>query len=249
MLHPIADRDARRRFNQEAQVCARIRHPNIIEVFDSGTTTNGLSYLVMELLQGESLRSVIAGGRGLPWAEVRPLMVQLCAGLDAAHSHGVVHRDLKPDNCFCVDDPSRPTRRLKLLDFGLAAPIDRAPERRPVPTPGDREIADTRSRAAVGTPHYMSPEQCMGSAVDQRSDIYAAGIMLCELLTGVVPFRQRTPSAVLLAQIYEPPPTLGELMGIAVDPRLEAVFARAVAKDPRERFGSARGLADALEEI
>jgi len=260
MLHPRerSSEEALRRFMQEARLCARIRHPNVIEVFDFGSTSDGLLYLVMELLAGEDLRATIARHRGLPWPRVRSLMMQICAGLEAAHVHGVVHRDLKPSNCYRVPEARR-GEQIKLLDFGVATVgvgvgvtgtgAQAQPERDRGADTVYRGERITVSGVIVGTPEYMSPEQARGGAVDHRSDVYAAGIILCELLTGKVPFTGKPVSAVLDAQIHARPPTLGALHGAEVDPRVEAVFAQALAKQPQQRFHSIRALSEAVEAI
>lgn len=229
-----ADRErATARFLREAQLGTRIRHENIVETFDYGETPEGLVYLAMELLEGEDLRALIERHEGLPWARVRALMLQICDGLAAVHAAGIVHQDLAPSNCFRVLADGE--ERIKLIDFGVAATIAEARE---------------GSRMIVGTPQYMSPEQARGGAVDARSDVYSAGIILCELLTGHVPF-QGPAIAVLAAQIEEAPPSLQQLApaGMHIDPAIQRIYERAVAKDPAQRFASAAELAAAIEAV
>jgi serine/threonine protein kinase len=234
LLPREGDRErATARFLREARLGTRIRHENIVETFDYGETPEGLVYLVMELLEGEDLRALIARHEGLPWSRVQSLMLQICDGLAAVHAAGIVHQDLTPSNCFRVlaDDGER----IKLIDFGVATMV------------GDREEG---SRMIVGTPQYMSPEQARGTAVDARSDVYSAGIILCELLTGHVPFHG-TPVAVLTAQIEESPPSLQQLApdGMRVDPALQRIYERAVAKDPAQRFAGIEELAAAIRAV
>jgi serine/threonine protein kinase len=231
---PDADRQpATRRFLREARLGARIRHENVVEVFDYGSTPEGLVYLVMELLEGEDLRALIARHADLPWSRVRSLMLQICDGLAAVHEAGIVHQDLKPSNCFRVR--AHDGERIKLIDFGVATTI------------GDRGEGSTM---IVGTPQYMSPEQAQGRPVDARSDVYSAGIILCELLTGRVPFNG-SPIAVLAAQIEEQPATLQQLApeGVRVDPAIQRIYERAVAKDPAQRFSCIEDMAAAIRAV
>lgn len=229
-----ADREqATDRFLREGRLGTRIHHQNIVEVFDYGETPEGLVYLVMELLEGEDLRALIARHEGLPWSRVRSLMLQICEGLAAVHAAGIVHQDLKPSNCFRVLADGG--ERIKIIDFGVATTI------------GDREGG---SRMVVGTPQYMSPEQARGAAVDARSDVYSAGIILCELITGRVPF-QGSPIAVLTAQIDEPPARLRQLApeGMRIDPAIQRIYEHAVAKDPAQRFASIEAMAAAIRAV
>lgn len=224
---------AEQRFMAEARITARLRHPNVVEVIDFGSTPEGLCYLVMELLEGEDLRRVLEREGPLDWARARSSMLQLCAGLAAVHELGVVHRDLKPSNCFRIADEQG--ERIKLLDFGIAlATAD--------PSSGQAGV--------LGTPEYMSPEQARGDAVDVRTDIYALGVIFGELLTGKVPFTGNTASKVITAQIDEPVPSLASLAGLArVDAEIEAVYMKALSKEPAARFASVRELAAAIEAI
>jgi serine/threonine protein kinase len=224
---------AMRRFLREARLGTRIHHENVVEVFDYGSTPEGLVYLVMELLEGEDLRALIARHEGgLPWARVRSIMLQICEGLAAVHAAGIVHQDVKPSNCFrvLVDEGEH----IKLIDFGVAVAI------------GERESPSL----IVGTPQYMSPEQARGAFVDARSDIYSTGIILCELLTGKVPFNG-SPIAVLSAQIDDQPPTLQQLTQehVRIDPALQRIYERAVGKDPAQRFSSVEEMAAAIRAV
>ncbi|MCA9682675.1 MAG: serine/threonine protein kinase [Myxococcales bacterium] len=243
------------RFLREARLSARIHHENVVEVFDSGSTAEGVVYLVMEVLVGEDLRETIARHpTGLPWSRVRSLMLQICAGLTAAHQAGVVHRDLKPSNCFRV--PARgqgkaEREQIKLVDFGIATTFGsglgstRAEEERRL---GERI---TGEGTIIGTPEYMSREQARGDEVDARSDVYAAGVIMGELLTGKVPFTGKSKTAVIAAQIYEQPSTLQAMAapGVTIDARVEAIYARALAKDPGERFADIDALAAAIAAV
>ena len=224
------------RFMAEARIMARLSHPNVAEVSDFGSTREGVVYMAMELLDGEDLNALLRREGPLPWPPARELMLQICAGLAAGHATGVIHRDLKPANCYCT-----PTG-VKLLDYGIAAKL-RAPDR------DDRRL--TEQGRVVGTPEYMSPEQARGDEVDERSDVYAAGILLGEMLTGRVAFEGKSSAGVIAAQIYEPAPRLRELApeGVEIPPRLERIYARALSKDPAARFASIDELAEALAAL
>lgn len=220
------------RFMNEVHLTARAAHPNVVEVLDYGTTPEGLAYLVMPLYDGEDLRTTLQREGPLPWPRARDLMLQLCAGVEAVHARSIVHRDIKPSNCLRVIEGDE--ERIKLLDFGVARQIDDDPE-----------------ESVSGTPEYMSPEQARGDTVDPRSDIYSLGVVLGELLTGRVPFDGSSVSSILHRQQNEPTPTLAQLAGqdIALPAGLEAIYQRALAKRPAQRFGSVGEMAVALARV
>jgi eukaryotic-like serine/threonine-protein kinase len=167
------------RFLNEARAANAIRHPNIIEILDSGQQADGTPFLVMELLEGESLGARIRAHGGLPLPAALEFAYQTASALGAAHKKGIVHRDLKPDNLFIVPDPHDPEReRIKVLDFGIAK-LQQSPS----------DSVKTRTGTLMGTPIYMSPEQCLGTkTVDHRSDIYSLGVIFYEMLIGAPPF-------------------------------------------------------------
>jgi serine/threonine-protein kinase len=167
------------RFLNEARAANAIRHPNIIEILDSGQQADGTPFLVMELLEGESLGARIRAHGGLPLPTALDFAYQTASALGAAHKKGIVHRDLKPDNLFIVADPHDPEReRIKVLDFGIAK-LQQSPS----------DSVKTRTGTLMGTPIYMSPEQCLGTkTVDHRSDIYSMGVIFYEMLLGAPPF-------------------------------------------------------------
>ena len=169
------------RFIAEARAVNQIRHRNIIDIFSFGQLDDGRQYYVMELLDGEPLDALIERDGRLPLAEAIPILRGIARALDAAHAKGIAHRDLKPENVFLGRDP---TARVfpKLLDFGIAKLL--APE--------DGPKHKTRTGTPIGTPYYMSPEQCRGRDVDHRTDIYSFGVLAYRMLTGVLPVRRAT---------------------------------------------------------
>jgi dipeptidyl aminopeptidase/acylaminoacyl peptidase len=227
---PSSDPDRAQRFELEARAVAALSHPNILSLFDIGTA-DGVSYLVTELLDGETLRQRLARG-ALPPRKAIELASQVAEGLAAAHERGIAHRDLKPENLLVTKDG-----RMKILDFGLAritAPADTA-----------ETLADhTAPGAVLGTVGYMAPEQVRGEKADGRADIFALGAILHEMLSGERAFRRETPIETAHAIAKDDPPPLPQ-----VDAGLASVVHRCLEKRPEERFQSARDIAFALEAL
>jgi serine/threonine-protein kinase len=211
----MADSRAVERFRREAQIAARLRHPNVVTVCDFGVSREGLSYLVMDLAEGESLGSLIERQGTLAETEAAEIVRQVCAALDEAHRQGVVHRDIKPQNIIVQTIPEG--LQVKVLDFGVAASSNHTASRL------------TRTGAIVGTPHYMSPEHCLGEELDGRSDIYSLGIVLFEMLTGIVPFHSPTPTAIVIKHVNDPPPP-PRMLNPNISPDVESVVLRALEK-------------------
>jgi serine/threonine protein kinase len=226
-----ADTRAVERFHREAKVGARLKHTNAVTVYDFGVSEDKLIYFVMELVEGEDLRRIIVKTGQMTQTAAAEILAQVCAALDEAHRKGVVHRDLKPENILVQSTPSGP--RVKVLDFGIASlrklTVDKL----------------TQTGSIVGTPHYMSPEQCLGEEVDGRSDIYSLGIILYEMLSGTVPFDSTTPTAIAIQQVNKVPPSLREL-NPNVSPQVEAVVMHALMKWPKERPQTAAAFAQEL---
>jgi serine/threonine protein kinase/tetratricopeptide (TPR) repeat protein len=224
-----ADETARQRFWREARAAASVNHPNICQIHEIGED-GGTLFIAMELLEGESLADRLRGGP-LGAAEAVPHALGMLAALSALHGRGLVHRDLKPSNVFLTP------HGVKLLDFGLA---------RPGPAEGPANLALTQSGIVIGTPRYMAPEQALGEPVDARSDIFAAGAILFEMLAGRPAFMGQSIVDVLHATVHEHPPAL---TGSPVVAAIDRVIRRALAKRPGDRFQSADELAAQLREV
>ncbi len=229
-------RAALARFRVEALAGARLDHPNVLRVLDFGCEPgDGPCYLVTEHLGGRDLADVLAAEGRLPEARAARTGAQIAAALQHAHDRGVIHRDLKPANVRVVRrarDDGGAGEEVKLLDFGTAL-IEGA-------APADGSV--------LGTPAYMSPEQLTGGPVDHRSDLYALGVVLFELVTGRVPFEHPSVTALALAHVQAPPPRPSTLAG-PLDPELEAVILACLHKSPAERPASARAVREALERV
>ena len=228
------DSDRLRRFEQEARAVAALNHPNILAVFDIGQQ-DGAPFLVSELLEGESLRAVLDRGP-LPQRKAIEYGVQIAQGLAAAHEKGIVHRDLKPENIFVTKDG-----RIKILDFGLAKLAQAAEE----PNGATLMTAGTAAGVVLGTPGYMAPEQVRGHAADARTDIFALGAVLYEMLSGSRAFRRDTPAESMTAALREDPAEFPDATH-PVSPALDRIVRRCLEKNSAERFQSARDLSFAL---
>ena len=214
------------RFKLEARAMARLSHPNIVTVHDAGEE-NGRLYIVMEYVGGGTLKQRMVAG--MQMRDVAHVIREVASALSYAHGLGIVHRDVKPVNVLM--DPSG---RAVLSDFGIAKVLATS-------------AALTHSGAGVGTPEYMSPEQCRGTAVDARADIYALGVMLYEMLTGHTPFEADNYTALAHSHIYEPVPPPSRL-NPRVSPAVQSVILKALEKSPADRFQKATDFAVALEQ-
>jgi len=221
------DEESRRRFEVEAKAAAKLQHPNIVTVFEL-SQDRGVPYIAMELLSGTDLEALMRAGEPLLLQEKLEIVIQICRGLSYAHEHGVVHRDIKPSNIRLLDDGS-----VKIMDFGIAKL-------------GGTNL--TKSGMMVGTVHYMSPEQVRGKAVDGRSDVFSAGVILYELLAGHRPFRGEGATEILFKIVHEEPAPL-EVTELGTSARLQEVVSRALAKTPEGRPATAAALADELSKV
>jgi eukaryotic-like serine/threonine-protein kinase len=226
------------RFFEEARVTSTIRHPHIVEIIDVGMLPDGVPYLIMELLEGESLACRLERVGRLDTAVALNLVLQAAAGLEAAHAHGVIHRDLKPDHLFLMPDQRLPGQELvKVLDFGIAKLRGTPP----------RPRIETHSGTVMGTPLYMSPEQCSGlsSAVDQRTDIYALGVILYEALCGQPPFVAAGIGDILMMHTATAP-VPPSVHRADLPARVEHLVLTALAKRADQRFASMGDLMAAI---
>jgi len=230
-----ADEQMAERFKREALAVGRLNHPNITTVYDYGIEPSLGAYLVMEFLTGRTLHEELkALGRIEPDRAVK-IIKQACAAVNAAHVEGIIHRDLKPDNIFLLDE-SEDEPRIKILDFGIAKFYGE----------GDTEgLTLTAAGTVIGTPIYMSPEQCRGENLDPKSDVYSLGCVLFEMLTGRPPFTGPNISALIVQHATEaPPPPSMLLPGLPY--QFEEVLLRALAKPREERYQTAAEFGDAI---
>lgn len=233
----VADTEAVERFRREARAAAMLRHPNVVTIHDFGEARgdDAPAYIVMELVEGESLRDLLRREGRIETERAVPLMRDICAGVGAAHRRNIWHRDLKPDNVIILaPDEDRERETVKVVDFGIAKLRDLS---------GAPTL--TQTGAVMGTPYYMSPEQCRGESLDARSDVYSLGAMLYEMLAGAPPFTASNSTGVIAKHLTETPRPLPK--DSRVPPALEAAMIRALAKDPEERQQDASAFSRELQ--
>ncbi|HEU5369870.1 MAG TPA: serine/threonine-protein kinase, partial [Ktedonobacterales bacterium] len=217
------------RFRREARAVARLNHPNVVQVYDFGEQGD-LTYLVMPLISGGTLREYLAHRQVLPLAEALAITEQVATALQYAHERGLVHRDVKPANILMTAEG-----RALLSDFGIVRLVQKE----------DNATTLTHMGAFVGSPEYAAPEMILGKPVDQRVDVYALGVILFQMLTGRMPFAGATPVVLMMMQAQQPPPAPRSL-NPDIPPAVEAVILKALAKTPEERFQTAAELLAAL---
>ena len=225
------DADVVQRFMQEAQAATSIGHENIIDISDFGRLPDESVYFVMEYLEGEALTSLIKRGGSIPMRDALKIIRQMASALGAAHDRGIVHRDLKPDNVQLIPRGAD-QQFVKVLDFGIAKV-------------GGASSKLTKTGMIFGTPHYMSPEQAAGQTVDQRTDIYALGVIMYEMFTGKVPFDADTFMGILSKHMFEPPVPPSE-RGARTLGALEDVILKALTKKPEDRY---QGMGDLIADL
>jgi serine/threonine-protein kinase len=217
------------RFQREEEIGKKLNHPGVMKVFSNPDRHD--PYIVMEWVPGKLLREIIAENRKMPPERAIGLVLKICQALDHIHSHGVIHRDLKPENIM-VDENDN----IKIIDFGISANI------------GSRRITFAKLSDTMGTPDYISPEQVRGGRGDARSDVYALGVMLYEMLTGSVPFTGSNAFTIMNNRLLNDPVPPREL-NPDISPQLQEVLYRALEREPRNRFRSARDFAHDLEHL
>ncbi len=237
-LPGVSPSQARDRFLREARVAAAVRHRNVVDILDFGTDEDGRPFMVMELLVGRPLSARLEVAPAVGVEEAVGIMARVLSGLAAVHDAQILHRDLKPENVFLVEDEEGVCP--KLLDFGVSRALDSRG--------GLESVLPTVENAIVGTPHYMSPEQARGlRTVDHRSDLWSAGVMLFELLTGTLPFDDPAPGDVIIRIATSAPPSLSSVRPELEGP-LEQLVQRALSRAPSDRFPTARAMHAALLE-
>ncbi len=234
------DEETLRRFQREGVAAGAVEHPNAIQIFDLDREADGVLFLAMEYVEGRSLEQVLADDGRLQTADAVALGEQLLDALAAAHKKGIVHRDLKPANLMVVEDDEG-RRTLKVLDFGLSKLVEQQ---------GAEASLMTRTGRVMGTPMYMSPEQWTGAAVDHRSDLYSAGLILFEMLTGKRPYEGSEISELFVKSTQGPPPSLFDTdPDLQVSDEFDEFLRTALAKSPDQRFQSASEMLEELAEI
>ena len=241
VMHPklMADQDSVRRFLNEAKTTSLVHHVGLVRVFDYGQLADNSAYMMMEFLEGESLRARLARVEKLGVADALRVTRQIAAALAAAHDKNVVHRDLKPENVLMVPDPETPSgERAKVLDFGIAKVME----------PENGQVLKTTTGAIIGTPTYMSPEQCRGiGQTSDRSDVYSLGCMLYQMLSGRPPFQGDGSGDLIAKHIVEKPQQLRELVP-NVGPEIETLVHNMLEKKPEQR-PSMRQVLQSLEQL
>jgi serine/threonine-protein kinase len=225
----VEDEAARIRFQTEARAAVKLRHANAVSVTDFGQTAEGCVYIVMELLEGRTLREILSREAPIETARAISLMLQTSAAVAAAHEAGIIHRDLKPSNILVTQSADQPAV-VKVLDFGIAtfAPEDDDDDVTPV----------AHTNSVIGTPRYMSPEQYNGHELAPAADVYSLGVILYEMLSGTVPFSGSTPTEIAQKHANNPPHSPREIVA-AIPEDVERIVLQALEKQPSDRFANA----------
>ncbi len=226
------------RFLREAQAASKVANMHVVDISDFGRVPSGSVYYVMELLDGADLHHIIRDHGRIPWPRAKRILLQVAHALAAAHDQGVVHRDIKPANCVILPDPDDPNLDfVKVVDFGIAKIFE-----------AEGTAGLTRPNEIMGTVAYMAPEQALCRPVDERTDVYALGVVAFEMLTGRVPFHAEGICDVLEMHCHAPPPSLTALAP-ELSPALDALVQRALMKHPEERYPDMRSFEQALRSI
>ncbi len=249
IMHPhlAMDPSFTARFKREAKSASMVKHANSVAILDIGEE-GGVHFLVMELCVGRDLREILKVERRLIEPRAAKIVMAICEALTQAHSIGIVHRDLKPENVMVSRDQATGVDRVKVLDFGIAKLVDNQPKIKINADSTDSEPppALTQFGVVMGTPQYMSPEQCRGQPLDGRSDVYTCGILLYQLVTGTIPFDSESPLEIAGKQAFEEPAAPRTRLP-TVDPEMESLIMRTLSKSPNDRPQSADDLRKALQ--
>lgn len=224
------------RFEREGKLTAKLNHPNIVAVYDVGSIDGREPYIVMEYIKGEALADRIHNGGPLDFDTTATIIIQICLGLEEAHSSGIIHRDLKPDNVLLQTKSERPDW-VKIVDFGISNMIQ-----------GAKRL--TKTGRMVGTPEYIAPEQLKDKPIDIRTDLYAVGIMIFEMLTGRVPFDGESAESILMKHLLEEPPPMATIRPeLAGENPFDPIVAKLLRKAPEERYQTAEELRHVIEHL
>jgi tRNA A-37 threonylcarbamoyl transferase component Bud32 len=236
--HLSEDEHQVKRFNHEAFISSKLKHPNSIRVFDFGQSEDGYLFLAMELLDGEELSEIIRRDAPMDPQRAGHIIRQMLKSLGEAHDLGLIHRDLKPDNVILCQFHGEPDF-VKILDFGIAKFLE-----------DPDSVEETTPGMVCGTPLYIAPEQALGETVTQQADLYTLGVLFYEMLTGKVPFRGDTQLTTVMKHIHDAPPPFAEIQGdIEVDEEVEALVMRLLEKDPADRFVNADAVSVELDRL
>lgn len=225
----LSNRNSVERFERECKLTAKLNHPNIVSVYDVGLINGKEPYLVMEYIKGESLADKIHNSGALPYATTANIIIQICRGLQEAHTSGIIHRDLKPDNVLLQHKSDRPDW-VKIVDFGISNFVH-----------GSKKL--TKTGRMVGTPEYIAPEQLKDRPIDMRTDLYGLGIMMFEMLAGRVPFDGESAESILMKHLLEDPPQMSEIRPeLAEGNVFQPIVDKLLKKNPDERYQTATEL-------
>lgn len=242
VLHPhlVEDEHARKRFEHEAKATIHLRHPNLVTLFDYGFSEEGLPFIAMEYLNGEVLQKLLAVDGPLEIRRFLTIFLQACSALHHAHTNRVIHRDVKPANIMLIP-VDKSSDLVKLVDFGIAKIV--RPE-------GPKSQRLTQTGDVFGSPFYMSPEQCMGTEMDARSDIYSLGCVMYESISGRRPFEGSNALATMQLQVGTRPRKFNDVAPkLGIPPQIESVILRCLEKEPQDRYQSAKTLGQELERL
>ncbi|MBC7999659.1 MAG: serine/threonine protein kinase, partial [Leptolyngbya sp.] len=230
-----------KRFKREAETASSLRHDNLMSVYDFGISKRGQPYFIMEYIEGKTLRELIVENSELNLESALPIFLQICDGLDYAHSKGVIHRDLKPSNIMLIDDGQGRAPKVKIIDFGIAKDTH---------VENKNRASLTLNGEIFGSPPFMSPEQCRGQSVDCRSDIYSMGCLMFETLTGVHLFPDDSTLATLFRHLNEAPRACREILPDNKFPdEIERIIQKTLEKDPDDRYQTMRELKNDLKRV